>query len=418
MNITIHRGTHQIGGSCIELSTETTRIIFDVGKELPPLTGKIPDNNHDTLNIASLFTSSQRQIDAVFISHYHGDHIGHIGDVLEGIPIFMGEKAAKIFNTTAQFTNSKAFVNSGKYLINGQEIKIGGISVVPYLVDHSAFDAYAFVISSQGKQVVYTGDLRAHGNKAEMMKVFLKQLPTKVDALIIEGTMMSRPTEQVKTEQQIGEEAETFMSIPDRPIFVVQASTNIDRLVQMYKAAKHSNRLFVMDIYTANVVSQLGSSIPNPHTFKDIRVFYPFHLTKRMFSQPDSDETMLKFSRYRISAEELSNRKDYCMLIRDSMLFDLKKRLGNIEGAGVIYSMWKGYMQTDRMQRLIDFCSLKNMEVVYLHTSGHADLETIKCIVKGCEPAKIIPVHTEYPERFADIFKNVIMVNDGQPTSI
>ncbi|MDK2801679.1 MAG: ribonuclease [Clostridiales bacterium] len=34
MNIIIHRGTHQIGGSCIELSTQNTRIIFDVGQEL------------------------------------------------------------------------------------------------------------------------------------------------------------------------------------------------------------------------------------------------------------------------------------------------------------------------------------------------------------------------------------------------
>lgn len=118
-----------------------------------------------------------------------------------------------------------------------------------------------------------------------MMKVFLKQLPDKVDALITEGTMMSRLTEQVKTEQQIGQEAESFMSIPNRPIFVVQSSTNIDRLVQMYKAAKHNNRLFIMDIYTSHVVSQLGGSIPNPITFRDVRVFYPFYLTRKMFKK-------------------------------------------------------------------------------------------------------------------------------------
>ena len=34
MNIVVHRGTHQIGGSAIEISTESTRIILDFGNEL------------------------------------------------------------------------------------------------------------------------------------------------------------------------------------------------------------------------------------------------------------------------------------------------------------------------------------------------------------------------------------------------
>lgn len=31
MKIIIHRGTHQIGGSAVEISTKTTRIILDMG---------------------------------------------------------------------------------------------------------------------------------------------------------------------------------------------------------------------------------------------------------------------------------------------------------------------------------------------------------------------------------------------------
>lgn len=193
---------------------------------------------------------------------------------------------------------------------------------------------------------------------------------------------------------------------------------NIDRLVQMYKAARHTKRLFIMDIFTAHIVSQLGSSIPNPRTFKDIRVFYPFYLTRRMFSKSNSSKIMRKFSRYRISAEELSNRKDYCMLIRDSMLFDLDKRIRNIEDAGLIYSMWNGYIKSARMQRLMNFVGSKNMEVIYLHTSGHADVETVKRISRACRPQLIIPVHTEHPERFREIFNNAIIINDRQLLSI
>lgn len=214
--------------------------------------------------MADLFACPRGTVDAILISHYHRDDSGHIEDVPEGVPIFMGEKAAHIFNTTNRFTNRRIYINAGNYLVNGEKVVIGDFKITPYLVDHSAYDAYAFVISAEGKKVIYTGDL---GHTAIKRRVFVNKLPARVNALIVEGTMMSRLTEPVKSEGQIGRDAEKFMSIPNRPIFVLQSSTNIDRLVQMYKAAKHTKRIFVMDVYTANVVSKLGNNIPNPHTF-------------------------------------------------------------------------------------------------------------------------------------------------------
>jgi len=360
----------------------------------------------------------KRPVDAVIISHYHGDHVGHLDVVPKTVPVIMGEKAASIYNIMGKFSDANSQFKPAKYLVNQQEIKIGEFSVTPFLVDHSAYDAYAFLIKAKGRQVIYTGDLRTHGNKAKQMNEFISNLPHRVDAIIIEGTMTSRLTEQVLTEKQIGQEAQFFMNKPGRQIFVIQSSTNIDRLVQMYKAAKRNKRLFVIDIYTANVVSVLGRRIPNPRTFRDVRVFYPFHLTRKMFERPGNHDEMFFFSCYRISSKELANRKDYCMLIRDSMLFDIKNRLGNIEGAGIIYSMWKGYLQTERMKRLMEFSTQKNMEIAYLHTSGHADVGALKRIVQVCSPQKIIPVHTEYPDYFKGIFENAIMVNDGQTISI
>ena len=67
MNITIHRGENQIGGNIIEISTDTTRILLDVGRELDEEEVRLPD-------IDGLFDDPA--FDAVFISHYHGDHIG------------------------------------------------------------------------------------------------------------------------------------------------------------------------------------------------------------------------------------------------------------------------------------------------------------------------------------------------------
>ena len=39
MNITIHRGTHEIGGSCVELSSGKSRILLDFGIPLVKVGG-------------------------------------------------------------------------------------------------------------------------------------------------------------------------------------------------------------------------------------------------------------------------------------------------------------------------------------------------------------------------------------------
>lgn len=68
MKTIIHRGQNQIGGNIIEISTNTTKILLDVGLELDD------DSNQTLPDISGLFDYAG--YDAIFISHYHGDHIG------------------------------------------------------------------------------------------------------------------------------------------------------------------------------------------------------------------------------------------------------------------------------------------------------------------------------------------------------
>ncbi len=413
MRIIIHRGTHQIGGSCIELATANTRIILDAGQVLPPLHGDTKEHLPELPKVCGLYKGEPSSVNAVLFSHYHGDHVGLIEYIHPEIPIYMGTDTAKIMNMTARFISSRAPVQPAGYLASGQPMKIGDFIITPYLVDHSAYDSYAFVIHADNQCVVYTGDLRMHGKKAKATWYFLKHLPKRVDALLLEGTMMSRKVELVETEDQIEQQAYDFMLDNTRPVFVMQSAVNIDRLVGMYRAAKRSNRLFVMDIFTANIVAELGERIPNPFSFSNVRVFYPKRLTNYMFKEQDSAILMNRFSCYKILREELGARQDYCMLMRDSMLSDLQ-HISNVRGAGFIYSLWGGYLQTERVRRLMEYAEEQAMNVIHLHTSGHADLKTLHKIVKACSPCRIIPIHTECPEGFSKEFDNVEIIKDGE----
>ena len=91
MNIIIHRGTHQIGGSAIEISTKSTRIILDFGNELSLDEKYIPIN----LDIDGV-TKGMLDCDGIVISHYHMDHLGQLTSALPEIPLYMGKLSKEV----------------------------------------------------------------------------------------------------------------------------------------------------------------------------------------------------------------------------------------------------------------------------------------------------------------------------------
>ena len=68
INITIHRGANQIGGCITEIATTKAKIIIDLGSNLP-------GNRVKELTIEQV-TQITADADAIFYTHYHGDHIG------------------------------------------------------------------------------------------------------------------------------------------------------------------------------------------------------------------------------------------------------------------------------------------------------------------------------------------------------
>ena len=68
MEINIIRGQNQIGGSIIEISSKSTKIILDIGSNLEDKEIVVPE-------IDGLF-KGKAKYDGVLISHYHSDHEG------------------------------------------------------------------------------------------------------------------------------------------------------------------------------------------------------------------------------------------------------------------------------------------------------------------------------------------------------
>ena len=410
MKIIIHRGSKQIGGTCIEFWSERSRLIFDIGEELPDINNLT--KKQTPLIVDDLFLNSKRtarEIDGVFITHNHGDHIGLLENVRDSIPIFIGKVAAEIHNTICDFTSKNKKILTETFLEHDKPIIIKDFKVTPFLVDHSAYDSYAFLIEFADKKIIYTGDFRRHGTKG----IFTDDLARNVvahrpDILLIEGTNLYKDDYIAETENEVGAKAESFMQKTKGNVFVLQSSANIDRLENILEACNKANRILVVDIFTAHILAKIHED-----KFNNIKIFYPYWLTKRMFESKEGEYFMKLFVKRKLPTDELRNRRDLCILVRENMVSDIIKRI-NYEEAGLIYSKWERYKEEQKTKRFVDFFESRNLTSISLHTSGHADVQTIKDFVQQLDPVKIIPVHTETPEKYKELFNEQAELVDDE----
>ncbi|MBU0985816.1 MAG: MBL fold metallo-hydrolase [Proteobacteria bacterium] len=167
MHLIIHRGARQVGGSCVELNFNASTILLDIGL---PLDSDFSDDPESYLPqpLFNELKNGKKEIDAVILSHAHLDHYGLAGMLPQGVPVYCGKASAELMAITGQMSPEKAQPLELKFFKAWKKFQAGTFSVMPYLMDHSAFDAYGFLISAGGKSLFYTGDFRGHGRKAKL----------------------------------------------------------------------------------------------------------------------------------------------------------------------------------------------------------------------------------------------------------
>ena len=437
MKIIIHRGTHEIGGSCVEIQSKNSRILIDIGMPLVKKDGeRFNFKEHENTpgpelvkekvlpDIGGVYAwdTDKKLIDGVLISHPHIDHYGFFDYLNKDICFYLGEAAKKMIDLTVIFTPVRGSISNYHPIESGKSFRCGDFKITPYLMDHSAFDSYAFLVEAEGKRIIYSGDFREHGRKQKAFQWFLEHAPEDIDVLLLEGTVLDRGLKgkgagEFKSETEIEDETVKLLEASEKMTLLYFSAQNIDRLVSFYRASLRTGKIFVIDFYTANILGCLKdyAMIPYPsENYANIRVFFPYWLCERIRRQ-DSQDLMYKYKSYKITKKEISGRsEEIMMMVRPSMLKDLEL-IKNMEGAAFIYSLWEGYLQDYSMQKMMRFIKKKKMNFYQVHTSGHAEIDTLKKVVKKLKPGKIIPIHTFHPDKYADLFNRKIeQVSDGE----
>ena len=129
----IHRGADQIGGTCVELEYEGSRLVLDIG---------VPLDADDLAqvempNVPGL-ASPDPSLIGIVISHPHQDHYGLASRVPKGTPFLMGAATERILAAAASFTPSGGTFDQVLHLEDRKTIELAPFRITPYLMDHSA----------------------------------------------------------------------------------------------------------------------------------------------------------------------------------------------------------------------------------------------------------------------------------------
>jgi ribonuclease J len=411
MRVCIHRGTKQIGGTCIEIEAQGKRIVLDVGM---PLDAGEHDDPASLLPPVPGFREPDPSLLGVVISHPHQDHYGLIQQIRSDIPVLIGAAAARILSAAADFIPAGIKLSTNTPLVDRSPITIGPFTITPYLMDHSAYDAYAMVIEAGGKRLFYSGDLRGHGRKSALFDALVRDPPPHIDALLLEGTTIGRTNTDrgFATERDL-EQAflAAFQSTPGLAM-VWASGQNFDRLVTVFRAGKRAGRRFIVDLYTAAMLAATGNEHIPQSDWPEVSVFVP-RWQRVKIKTSERFDLLRPHHAHRIYPEQFAkSASSSVLLFRPAMSRELEQA-DCLTGARLVYSMWEGYMEEERMRPTLAWLKAKDIPVETIHTSGHASVADLKRLAHAIHAKALVPIHSFHTGSYPELFENVSPKQDG-----
>lgn len=437
VKINIIDGARSIGGSKIHLQSGCTGLLLDFGinynkwglyyeefvgprtargindpirLRLLPYLGNLyrDDIIPDDLYAGDYFRET-KQVDAVFVSHAHMDHCGHIGVLREDIPIYCSAMTAVIMKAMQDVSGSEIFSENvyltkrekddGGRLIKSPKNKVSAIgrkfflfgeineklrcfwelspwksksliSLPPQIagevindvpvkffpLDHSIPGASGYAFETEEGWVIYTGDLRKHGKNRFLTEKFIEEASKlRPLALIIEGTRLSKEEKNEHSEEEVHDRCLEEVKKAEGKLVIADFSPrHLERLFTFLDIAKQTNRklaVLMKDIYLLQATETVQPT--NVFEQEELCIFEQLKAS----SLSAWEEKILKgFADRIIKIEEVQkNQGDYILCLS---FYDINSMTDITceEGSIYIYSSSEAYEE----EQDIDFWRLNN----------------------------------------------------------
>jgi len=253
-------------------------------------------------------------VDAVFVSHAHFDHIQDVSFLDPCIPVYCTEKTKILAKAMTDVSMSgvddqyyklakdiriKEKDPSYKTLCPGEceckenaeeekpviedpktrfkftyecspkyrtfetasEGQINGIRYKMIPVGHSVPGACSVLLTlPEGKRILYTGDIRFHGDHEVSMEDYVDAIGGPVEVLITEGTRID--SKKVLTEGQIAEKVSSDIAQAKSLVLINFGWKDLTRFNTVYEASRKNNRTLVISPKLAYLLYEMYCNFP------------------------------------------------------------------------------------------------------------------------------------------------------------
>jgi phosphoribosyl 1,2-cyclic phosphodiesterase len=131
-------------GNAIYVANDNTAVLIDAGMSGAEIERRLCSRHIDP-----------DTLDAVMVSHEHGDHIQGVGVMSRRfkIPVYVNEPTLKATN------GHLGVLSAVRHFERGTTFKIGSLAIRPFSISHDAVDPVGFTIHSNGTKIGIATDL-------------------------------------------------------------------------------------------------------------------------------------------------------------------------------------------------------------------------------------------------------------------
>lgn len=287
--------------------------------------------------------------------------------------------------------------------------KVGGLQLRFFPVDHSIYGAAAIAVETSEGWIVYTGDLRRHGRHRDFTEAFVRDVKSlSPAALLCEGTGIGQ--ESGPTEEEVFDAClQAVKDTSGRFVVADFGPRNVERLLTFLEIARRTGRRLVItdkDAYLLTAMHAVDPSVPTPAGDRYLMVY------RRVLREPRPwVESVRQWYPDQVAATDVgAHPGDYILCFS---FFDITELVDiDPSGGAWIYSSSEAHNEEQQieLQRLRNWLDRFHITPVGLtegpsrfHASGHISSTELREIVYQISPKQAIPIHTNSPQRFAEI---------------